>query len=363
MSKKWVGELLNTGERMAAYRMPRAGSNNTVSRRLTRLDSNENLFIPGSLLRALAQRAIRNLDLRLYPDEQYAELKEAISEYVNASTESIVLGSGADQLIYLLTAATLTTGGACAILQPTFSMYEVASGLVSADCIKLELDHDFSFDERELLRVTERRASIIFLCSPNNPTGNAFNEEKIASLAEQTEAILVIDEAYAEFDRCGLTHLVDSHDNIIILRTLSKYFGLAGLRVGYCLTNEELAVTINERIQQPYALGCISAAIATEVLRIEDRFRAFASNMKEERKSLLSSLESMDYVTAFPSQTNFVMFSTAKASEEVWRGLLDKGFSIRRIGKVGGWDNCLRVTVGPSSLMRSFLEALEEVLA
>ncbi len=363
MNKKWVSKLLNTGRHTASYHMPRTGLSQSDMSRWTRLDSNENLFVPDSLLRSLAQRAIQNLDLRLYPDEQYVDLKEAISEYVNASTERIILGSGADQLIYLLTAASLSNGGACGILQPTFSMYEVAAGLVSARCIKMELDHQFCFDEREFLKMTDGRARIIFVCSPNNPTGNALDEQKIARLAEQTEAILVIDEAYAEFDSSGLIPLIDSHDNIIILRTFSKYFGLAGLRVGYGITNEELAVTINERFQQPYALGCIAAATATEALRIEDQFRVFARTMKEQRKSLLSSLESMDQVIAFPSETNFVMFSTADASEDVWRGLLERGFLIRRIGTVCGWKNCLRVTVAPDSVMTGFLKALEEVVA
>jgi histidinol-phosphate aminotransferase len=363
MSKKWVGELLSTGERMASYRVPRTGFTETGGSKLARLDSNENLFVPDSLLHALAQRAIQDLDLRLYPDEQYIDLKEAISEYVNASKDSIVLGCGADQLIFLLTAAVLTTGGACGMLQPTFSMYEVSAGLLRADCIKMELEHGFSFDEQEFLRLTEGRASIVFLCSPNNPTGNAFSEQKIARFAEQTEAILVIDEAYAEFDECGLTHLVDSHDNIIILRTLSKYFGLAGLRVGYCITNRELALTINESIQQPYALGCISAKIATEALRNKDEFKVFSRSMREERNRLFSSLERMEHVTPFPSQANFVLFSTRMGLDDVWRGLLKRGFSIRRIGAVGDRNNCLRVTVGPTSVMRGFLEALEEVMA
>ncbi len=363
MNKKWVEELLRTRQTTSSYLTPGTGLTETCMQSCTKFDSNENLFVPDTLLRTLAQRAVQRSDMRLYPGNEYVELKEAISGYAHVSTESIVLGSGADQLIYLLTAASLSRGGACGVLQPTFSMYEVAAGLMNANCIKLELDHCFSFDEQEFLRLTDGRARIIFLCSPNNPTGNAFNEEKIAILAEETEAIVVIDEAYAEFDSCGLAHLVDSYDNVIILRTFSKYFGLAGLRVGYCVTNEELAVTINESIQQPYPLGCISAAIATEALLIEDQFRAFARTMKEERKNLLSSLESMDRVTPFPSQANFVMFSTEQALEDVWRGLMERGFSIRRIGPVSGWKDCLRVTVGPQSVMKGFLQALEEVVA
>ncbi|MEM2564680.1 MAG: histidinol-phosphate transaminase, partial [Candidatus Bathyarchaeia archaeon] len=206
------------------------------------------------------------------------------------------------------------------------------------------------------------KVKIIFLCSPNNPTANQFRREDILRLAEEFNGLVALDEAYADFADTTLINEASELDNLMVFRTFSKVFGLAGLRVGYAVAGDRLAKTINERIQMPYSVSITALKAATKILKKIDCVKKFIGELGAERSRLIDALNRMGGVRAFPSQTNFVLFQVDRDSSAVYRALLNRGIIVRNIGKVLRFENCLRVTVAPALMMERFIKGLWEVL-
>ena len=329
---------------------------------ILKLNANENLFLPVEFMRSILAEASRETDPRLYPTVEGQMLEKAISDYLGISPEQVVLGAGSDDLIEMVLYSILRDGDELLAATPTFSMYERGARIVGAEFKAIDLGNDFSLNVKSLLSAVTARTNVIVLCNPNNPTANQFPREEVLRLIEGFDGIVLLDEAYSEFAGYSLVGETSRLDNLIVLRTFSKAFGLAGIRLGFAVANEVLARTLKEKYRVPYPLSPVAMRVGVKLLENREVVEGATEEMKRQRGRLIDELNRIDGVRAFPSETNFVLFSLNRDQDEVYSRLLGKGIIIRRIGHVPGCGGCLRVTVAPSEVSMRFLKTLREVV-
>ena len=331
--------------------------------KIVKLDSNENFFIPRDKLARLVMESVEELDPRIYPQEEELELRERLSTYVKVPADCIAVGNGSDELMERVARLFLESGEQALSILPTFSMYRHAIKLQKAELLEVPLREDFSLDVNSLLSKASSKARILFLCSPNNPTANQFKTSEVRYLVENFPGIVVVDEAYVEFAENSIIQLTRKFENLIVLRTFSKAFGLAGLRLGYCVADAEIAGALSKNVGLPYPVNTIALKVGAKILEKVDFMEKAVKQVKVERGKLLKNLNSIDGVKAFESQTNFVLFKTDKPSAEVYQGLLERGIIVKNLGTILKFNNCFRATVGLPEMNARLTEALKEVCA
>jgi len=364
--RSWLKQILKEAQNLSIYDVGETieglvGRLGRDPSEILKLNSNENFFVPKELLRNLLDEVNREIDPRIYPRDEKTELKEALSKYVKVSPDQIIIGTGSDQLIDLISRAFLKRGDLALTVTPTFSMYERCVRTMGADLISVPLRKDFSLDVENVLKKGSD-AKLLFLCSPNNPTANQFEIEKIRRLIDQFDGLIVVDEAYAEFAEKAIIPLVDEFENLVVLRTFSKAFGVAGLRLGYGVSSGDLASTISQRFQMPYVATLIALKMGVKLLERIDAFRDAIVKLKAEREVMIKRLNGMEGVNAFDSQTNFVLVELERSSAEVYRTLLNRGIIVRDLGRILHLENCLRVTVAPPEMTDRFITEFGGVL-
>ena len=364
--RSWLKQILKEAQNLSIYDVGETieglvGRLGRDPSEILKLNSNENFFVPKELLRNLLDEVNREIDPRIYPRDEKTELKEALSKYVKVSPDQIIIGTGSDQLIDLISRAFLKRGDLALTVTPTFSMYERCVRTMGADLISVPLRKDFSLDVENVLKKGSD-AKLLFLCSPNNPTANQFEIEKIRRLIDQFDGLVVVDEAYAEFAEKAIIPLVDEFENLVVLRTFSKAFGVAGLRLGYGVSSGDLASTISQRFQMPYVATLIALKMGVKLLERIDAFRDAIVKLKAEREVMIKRLNGMEGVNAFDSQANFVLVELERSSAEVYRTLLNRGIIVRDLGRILHLENCLRVTVAPPEMTDRFITEFGGVL-
>ena len=353
-------EILARLRAAEGYALVRAGV--AEDRDLIGLDSNENYFADADLIRRMAEEAAR-CDLRVYPREEIIELREMLGAWLRVEPECVVLASGEDQLIDLAATVLLKEGSAITI-SPTYSMYRLRVELVGGKVIQVPLRRDFSLDVPRLVPVAdESRTSIMFLCSPNNPTGNQFSETDVVEVLNRYPGLVVVDEAYADFADRSLVPLTRAYPNLAVARTFSKAFGIAGARLGYMIANAELSKAFAEKAQLPYPISRFTARLGIECLRNLEVMRDSVSKMKQERSRLIERLRQLGGLGVFDSETNFVLVCTGRDSSKISARLRLLGVSVKDFSDVLDFRGCLRVTVGTRSMNERFLGSLEEVMS
>ena len=365
--KKIIRNVLNEARRLSSYDVGEtierlARRLNKKPSEILKLNSNENFFIPLEFLRRILREAVEEADPRIYPRDEVKDLKKAYGEYIGVNSDQIIMGTGSDHLIDLVCRIFLRRGDEALAISPTFSIYRRCVEIQGAIYKPVSLKKDFSLDVETMLNASSSKTKVIFLCSPNNPTANRLEREEIIRLMEEFSGLVAVDEAYIDFSGSSLVDLTEEFDNLIIFRTFSKVFGLAGLRVGCAIANAELAKTINEKFLMPYSVSLIAIKAALKILKHSEVISSAIGEVKRERERLIRELNSINGVRAFNSETNFVLFQVNRSSESVYRRLLEKGVIIRNIGRVLEYENCLRVTVAPAPMMNKFLSALRETL-
>ncbi len=312
-----------------------------------RLDTNENMAIPIKLFNDIIKDI--NVDVREYPFN-YDKLKSALARYLNLKKEYIAIGNGSDQLIDLLLSNLCNT---TVTIKPTFSFYIVRCKLYDIAIKEVLLNEELLFEPKEIIN---SNADICYISSPNNPTGNQFNKDDIINIIKYFKGLVIIDEAYAEFARYSLKDLIKEYDNLIILRTMSKAFGLAGLRIGYALANPKLISMFNNIIQYPYPISSLSIEIALGILKRKNEIINIIENIKRERERVFNEINSMG-LHAYRSDANFIMF---EASKSIFKGLFNEGIVIKDLGKINGKD-CYRVSIASNDINDKFINALRRV--
>jgi histidinol-phosphate aminotransferase len=305
-----------------------------------------------------AMKALKYVTTNRYPDPEARLLKKLIARDLKVRPENILQGNGSDELIYSLITV---FGGPVLYPVPTFSMYGIISQAIGEKKFGVPLDKEFDLDIKKMLNVVRKeKPKLIFLSSPNNPTGNCFSSEKMLKIIEATssKSIVVVDEAYQPFasDK-GFVPMLADYENLVIMRTLSKV-GLAGLRVGFLIAKEEIIREVN-KVRLPFNLNSFSQAIASEAMTKKDLLRQNIKSIVSERERVFSEMWDIEGVRPYPSEANFILFSV-ESPERIYNDLLNNGVLVRNMkGVVQG---CLRVTIGTPVENRIFLKALNRAV-
>jgi histidinol-phosphate aminotransferase len=324
-----------------------------------KLDAMENPFpLPDAMRREIAA-IVRNSKINLYPDPSAKKLKKAIASMWRMKPEQMILGNGSDELIQ---AIILAFGGPVLVPVPTFAMYEITSRALAQDVVTVPLNEDFDLDADLMLKkANASKARVIFLACPNNPTGNRFSDNALRKILDRADAAVVIDEAYFSFSNKTWLPLLKKYPNMIVLRTLSK-IGFAGLRIGVLTASQNVIDELN-KIRLPYNINSLSQAVGAAALRHIDVIGRQISLLISERERLYNALSRLPGVTAYPSETNFIMIRTAVDATGIHKKLKQAGILIKNLNKPGPLKNCLRVTIGTPAENREFLTRLKRILA
>ncbi len=323
---------------------------------IVKLASNENpLGVPPAAVEALRRAAE---EVNLYPEPFADELRRALAGYLGVPEECILVGNGSDDLLEQCAKAFLTPKDSAVLTPPTFSYYRILVQMYGSRCVEVPMvegEEEYAFPES--LPEAASGAKLVFLCSPNNPTGNVVHRSLLEELLE-LETVVVLDEAYAEFAGESFAPLVRHHENLVVTRTFSKAFGLAGVRVGYCLASEEL-VGYLARLRQPFSVSLLAQVAALAALRDEPFLRRSVEMVREGREYLGGELRRLG-ARVYASRANFLLFRTPRG--DLPEELLKRGVIVRGCRSFGLDDTYVRVSVGTPEQNRRFVEALEEVI-
>ena len=337
---------------------------------VVKLDANEAPPLRSRELSEIALRAISRVAMERYPDARATELREAIAARSGITAAEIFVGTGSDEVIALLCTALSRPRGrnpAGVILSPSpsFVMYRVTARAHGLKAVEVPLDAAWDLDVRTMsLAIETMQPNVVFIASPNNPTGNVMTPDKVAAIvAAAPSALVVIDEAYADYAGKSVRALRKAHDNVAILRTVSK-LGLAALRVGWLEADPALVAEL-DKARQPFNVSAVSQAAAAAVLREGAiHLQEIVETVVAERKRLSGALGNMRGVSVTPSDANFLWLRTERPAEDVHAGLLAHGVLCRSFHQSGGrLKNQLRVTVGLAAENDRLLDALGKVLA
>jgi histidinol-phosphate aminotransferase len=299
---------------------------------------------------------LRSIKTNRYPDPEAKNLRKIIAKEFSVKPENILQGNGSDELIYYLIA---TFGGPVLFPEPTFSMYGIIATALDEKTLPVALDGTFDLDiEKIFNHLKKENPKLIFLSSPNNPTGNCFSSEKILKIIEKTtqKSIVIIDEAYQPFSsKKGYIPLLNDYENLVIMRTLSK-IGMAALRTGFLIASEEIIEQVN-KVRLPFNLNSFSQKIACEILKKKELLGKYIKSICNERDRLFKEMSKIKGVIAYPSEANFILFKVEN-SEMVYKSLLKAGVLIRNMNSVV--NDCLRVTIGTIKENNIFLEELRK---
>jgi histidinol-phosphate aminotransferase len=300
------------------------------------LDANENAF--GSPLPQAYHR---------YPDPMQYALKMRLSEIKGVPARNIFLGNGSDEAIDILFRSFCSPGtDNVIIVPPTYGMYEVSANINDIALKRVNLTEQYQLDLEGIAEAIDKNTKLIFICSPNNPTGNSINREDIETLLANFDGIIVVDEAYINFSRQkSFIQELTEYANLVVLQTLSKAWGLAALRVGMAFASEEIIEVFN-RVKPPYNINEASQKLALAALQNTDQVNDWIKQTLKERDHLVLSLKNFDFVLdIYPSDANFILVKTT-AANEIYNFLVTKGIIVRNRNKVELCEGCLRITIG-----------------
>jgi len=273
----------------------------------------------------------------------------------------IGVGNGSDQIIDLILTNFASTETKILTSEPTFGFFEERCKLYSIPTIRIPFTNNMTLDIEKFIS-NAKKAKILYLDSPNNPTGFQFAKNELEQIIREFEGLVIIDEAYVEFADYSVLDLTKKIDNLIVLRTLSKSFGLAGLRIGYFVANKKIADVFNRVIQYPYPLNTIAIESGILALQKSKYFLDVANQVKKERSRIIEKLRDMKMFEVYDSNANFVLFVARGSSQRIYKALIEQGILIKNLGKIGDHEGCLRVTVGSQEMNSKFLLAIRDLL-
>lgn len=317
-----------------------------------KLDANEG---SKDLFKDLVKQLGEDFYLNVYPDDSYIDLKKAIYNYVGCKISNICVGNGSSELLDLCIKTFVDRDELILSLDPSFAMYSVYAKIFDTKYMGAKSEDDFVINADKVIHaIKENNPKVTIICNPNNPTGSMIKKDDVIRIIKSTDNIVIVDEAYMEFGDESVVEEIENYKNLIVVKTLSKAFSMAGIRTGYLLACEDLVNTV-EKVRPPYNLNSISAFLATKALEKKDKMRTYVKGIKKERDKVYKSLLDMN-VKVFPSGANFIFFhSDIKNLEDK---LIKEDVLIRRFG--GKLDNHYRVTIGSKDENNEFIKAMKK---
>lgn len=312
------------------------------------LDANENPIFNG---------------VNRYPDPQQTSVKQVLAEQKEVSAEHILLGNGSDEVLDLIFRAFCEPKVDNVItLPPTYGMYSVLSGINDIENRKVLLTEYFQPNVEAIFKQIDERTKLLFICSPNNPTGNAFNSTLIEEILENFNGLVVIDEAYIDFSsqESWLSEL-ENYPNLIVTQTLSKAFGMAGIRLGICYASAEIIAVLN-KIKPPYNVNELTQQKALKRLMNLDIVQNEINTILSQKHKLLKLLPEVDFIEEiYPTDGNFILVKVDDANKR-YAQLLEKGVVVRNRSNQPLCDNCLRFTIGANNENKKLIKALNDII-
>jgi len=313
------------------------------------LDANENAF--GSPLEQQYNR---------YPDPLQYKVKKRLSDIKGVPPRNIFLGNGSDEAIDVLFRSFCNPGVDNVILvPPTYGMYEVSANINDIKINRVPLTEEYQLNLEGIAEAINEQTKMIFICSPNNPTGNSINRDDVETLLANFNGLVIVDEAYINFSRQKtFIQELTEYANLVVLQTLSKAWGLAGLRVGMAFASEEIIEVMN-KVKAPYNINEASQELALKALENIDQVNGWIKEILLQRDRLVLTLKDLDFVLdIYPSDANFILVKTT-APKEIYNFLVDKGIIVRDRSKVDLCEGCLRITVGTPAENDILLQTLQ----
>lgn len=310
------------------------------------LDANENPF---------------NSPFNRYPDPHQTEVKERIAELKNVNCDSIFLGNGSDEAIDLLYRAFCEPRiDNVVAIEPTYGMYKVCADLNDVEYRKVLLNENFDFEAYKIMDSTNVRTKIMWLCSPNNPTGNNLNRVELIKVLKWFRGIVVIDEAYADFsEEESFLKEIKNYSNLVVLQTFSKAWGNAAARLGIAFASSEIIDVLN-KIKYPYNISLLTQRHALYVMQEPEKIKEWVDTLLDERGKLISQLKKVTIVEhIYPTNANFVLVRVNNA-KSVYRELIRKGIVVRNRSNVALCEECLRITVGTADENKALINELKK---
>jgi histidinol-phosphate aminotransferase len=354
--KNWLYDKLDKISKFNDHNRPRKDKSSL------KLDANENFALEEKFISEIAVQAAKNTDLREYPLEQFEDLYGQLAKYTSVNKKYLAVGNGSDQIIELIL-STIGKGQRATVFTPTFSYFINRCELheLKLDSVPLNKENNAMY-KIEFLQ-SAKQSDIVYICSPNNPTGNQFDKQSILEIIDSLEdKLILLDEAYVEFADYSLMSVATKYDNLIVLRTLSKAFGLAGARVGYFIANERFAQIFRSTIQSPYPLNSLSLAIAAIVLSKSSYINETIRMIKEERKRVFEQLAKINGIKPSKSHANFIFFECYEKYPLILESLKKRRLAVKTFGNIGGRKGCIRVTIGTKNMNDKFLESIKKAV-
>jgi histidinol-phosphate aminotransferase len=301
-----------------------------------------------------------NTGLNRYPDPSQKELRERLSSIKNIPSENIIAGNGSDEIIDLLLRTFCSPGkDNIIILPPTYGMYTVSAGINQVEVREVLLERIFRPDLKKTIASTDKNSRIIFICSPNNPTGNIVPEEDIIYLLDHFNGIVVVDEAYIDFcEEYSMARFLETYPNLVIMQTLSKAWGLAGIRLGILIAHREI-INVIKKVKPPYNINLLTQRIALEALKNADQKNEWVKSIIYSRENLRTELNSLSFVRKIhSSDANFLLVEFENAAA-VFNYLREQKVIVRDRSKVSLCENCLRISIGTAEENEKLVSVLK----
>jgi histidinol-phosphate aminotransferase len=332
------------------------------NKQIINLSSNENPnFFPTELRKTLAKDLI---NVNRYPNPSYKDLKETISEYVKLPIECIAVGNGSSDLIELACKILLNPLDKVVMPVPTYTLYILESMIWETGITYVETEKSGFIIKAENVKPYLNDAKLVFLGSPNNPTGLSINKKELEGMLESEKVTFILDEAYSEFSDKSVAELIKKYDNLIVMRSMSKYFCLAGLRIGYSLSNPTITESL-EKVRLPFTISRIASTAAILALKNLKYFQRMAKELLLERDHLSIELKKIG-LTPFPSDANFLMVKLPEGvdSSKFSEILAEKGVIVRNMKKLLGLSNgeYLRISIGTKKENEKFIQICKKIM-
>lgn len=329
-----------------------------------KLDANESPFDLPTDLREDIANEMKNLQFQRYPDPSSDVLRTELSKYLDVDKNQIIVGNGSDELIGYFILAFGREDACVSFPTPTFAMYHILARIAGLKAVGLPLDEQFNLNANAWQsHLNANRLNLAFISYPNNPTSNTFSAEDIRQTLSRCDALVVLDEAYYEFSGKTFIGELNRYSNLTIVRTFSKAYGLAGLRIGYLIAHPEIVNEIN-KVRLPYNLNRFSQMAAMLLLKHhgqqahKSRFSLQIQLILKERERVYDAMQAIEGIFPYATDANFILFRTKSCADRWFQHLLDCGILVRNLNRPGPLQNCLRVTIGTPAANTKFLEAL-----